>query len=175
LRIAGVTFGAFASGAALTILLAVLLPNALELLNTLFGLAKLPPFDWQALAQRSVNAPWSDGLFVTGMLMTPLVPASVHLIVSTAAVLSRFTPGAGAAIAGVSDHPEVALSDSEAKRMKSVLLLSRGWYLAGALLSAGLIALVSWLASMAHLPIASLLSGVARCSTAWSHGQCGLF
>ena len=68
-------------------------------------------------------------------MMTPLVPASVHLIVSTAAVLSRFTPGAGAAIAGVSDHPEVALSDSEAKRMKSVLLLSRGWYLAGALRS----------------------------------------
>ena len=59
------------------VLLAALLPNALELLNTLFGLAKLPPFNWQAMAQRAVNAPWTDGLFVTGMLMTPLVPCFV--------------------------------------------------------------------------------------------------
>jgi hypothetical protein len=175
LRAGGAVLGTFASGAALMMLLAMLLPNALELLNMLFGLAKLPPFDWQALAQRSVAAPWSEGLFVTGMLMTPLVPACAHLIVSSAGVLSRFTPGSAAAIAGISDHPDVALKDDEARRMKVALLLARGWYLAGAALAAGVIALAVWLASMAHLPIASFLSGLARCSTAWSHGQCGFF
>ena len=175
LRIAGAVLGSFASGAMLMMLLAVLLPNALELLNTLFGLAKLPPFDWQAMAQRAVNAPWSDGLFVTGMLMTPLVPASSHLIVATAAVLARFTPGAPTAIANVSDHPEVALPENQLRRMKTALVLSRGWYLAGAALAVGLIALANWLASITHTPVAQFLSGLAQCSTAWSHGQCSWF
>ncbi len=107
LRIAGITLGTFASGAVLMVLLSALLPNALEILNTLFGLAKLPPFDWQAMARRAVAAPWTDGLFVTGMLMTPLVPASSHLIVGLTGVFARFTPGARAAAETVSDHPEV--------------------------------------------------------------------
>jgi hypothetical protein len=175
LKIAGVTLGSFAAGVLLMILLALLLPNALELLNTLFGLAKLPPFDWQAMAQRAVNAPWSDGLFVTGMLMTPLVPASSHLIVSTAGVLARFTPGAPAAIANVSDHPEVTLSGAELPRIKMALHLSRAWYLAGAAITVSLIALVNWLLSVTHTPAAKFLWGVAQCSTAWSHGQCSWF
>ena len=175
LKAAGATLGTFASGAVLMVLLSALLPNALEILNTLFGFAKLPPFDWQAMAKRAVGAPWTDGLFVTGMLMTPLVPASSHLAVGLAGVLARFTPGAHAALEIVSDHPEVGLTPAELPPVKLALMYSRAWYLAGVAITAGVIALASWLISITHTPVAQFLSGVAQCSTAWSHGQCPWF
>lgn len=172
LRVAGFTLGTFASGAALMVLLSVLLPNALEILNTLFGLAKLPPFNWQAVARKAAGAPWTDGLFVTGMLMTPLVPASSHLIVGLTAVLARFTPGSRAAAETVSDHPEVPLSPAELPPMKLALTISRLWYVAAFLITAAVIALASLLISLTHAPVADFLFGVAQCSTSWSHGQC---
>ena len=172
LRVAGVGLGAFASGAALMVLLAALLPNALELLNTLFGLAKLPPFNWQAQAQRAVDAPWTDGLFVTGMLMTPLVPASSHLVIGLAGVLARFTPGARAAVEVISDHPEVGLTSAELPPVKRALVISRLWYLPAIAVTASFIALVSLIISLTHTPVANFLFGVAQCSTAWGHGQC---
>jgi hypothetical protein len=175
LRVAGIILGTFASGAVLMVLLSVLLPNALEILNTLFGLAKLPPFDWQAMARRAVSEPWTGGLFVTGMLMTPLVPASSHLIVGLTSVLARFTPGARAAVEIISDHPEVGLTPAELPPVKMALIYSRAWYLAAAAITAGVIALASWLISITHTPVAQFLSGVAQCSTAWSHGQCPWF
>ncbi|MGO9483470.1 MAG: hypothetical protein ACLPX9_02635 [Rhodomicrobium sp.] len=175
LRVAGATLGTFVSGAVLMVLLAALLPNALELLNTLFGLAKLPPFDWQAMAQTAAGAPWTDGLFVTGMLMTPLVPASSHLIVGLTSVLARFTPGARAASEIVSDHPEVGLSPAELPPVMLPLMISRAWYLAAILITAGVIALASYLISITHAPVADFLYGVAQCSTSWSHGQCPWF
>ena len=175
LRVAGTTLGTFASGAALMVLLSALLPNALEILNTLFGVAKLPPFDWQAMAQRSVDAPWTDGLFVTGMLMTPLVPASSHLTVALAGLLARFTPGARAAAEIVSDHPEVGLTPAETPPVKLALVISRVWYVPAVAITIGVIALASWLISITHTPVAHFLSSVAHCSTYWSHGQCGWF
>ncbi len=175
LRVAGIILGTFASGAVLMVLLSVLLPNALEILNTLFGLAKLPPFDWQAMARRAVSEPWTGGLFVTGMLMTPLVPASSHLIVGLTSILARFTPGARAAVEIVSDHPEVGLTPAELPPVKMALIYSRAWYVAAAAITAGVIALASWLISITHTPVAQFLSGVAHCSTAWSHGQCPWF
>ncbi len=175
LRVAGAGLGTFASGAALMVLLAALLPNALELLNTLFGLAKLPPFNWQAMAQRAVDAPWTDGLFVTGMLMTPLVPASSHLIIGLTGVLSRFTPGGRAAAEPVSDHPEVGLSAAELPPFKRAIIISRVWYLAAAAITIGVIALANLIVSLTHAPVAKFLFGVAQCSTVWSHGQCVWF
>ncbi len=175
LRAAGIGLGAFASGAVLMVLLAALLPNALELLNTLFGVAKLAPFNWQAQAQRAVNAPWTDGLFVTGMLMTPLVPASSHLVIGLAGMFARFTPGAGAAAEVISDHPEVGLTPGELPPVKLALAISRVWYLPAAAITVGFIALVSFIISLTHAPVANFLFGVAQCSTAWGHGQCPWF
>lgn len=175
LKVAGAVLGTFLSGAVLMVLLSALLPNVLEGLNTLFAFAKLPPFDWQAMVQKAVNAPWTDGLFVTGMLMTAIVPASSHLIVGLAGILARLTPGARTAAGTISGHPDVPLSPNEQAPVKLTLIFSRVWYLVAAAITVGFIAGASWVIWYTHAPVAQFLSDVAQCATSWSHGQCAWF
>jgi len=175
LKVIGAILGTFVSGALLMVLLSALLPNVLEGLNVLFGFAKLPPFDWEAMVSKAVTAPWTGGLFVTGMLMTAIVPASSHLIVGLAGMLARLTPGARTAAETISEHPDVPLSPSEFAPVKLTLIFSRMWYLAGAAVTACVIAGASWLIWYTHAPVAQFLSNVAQCATSWSHGQCAWF
>jgi hypothetical protein len=172
IKVFGAVLGTFVSGAILMVALTALLPNVLEGLNFVFAFAKLPPFDWQALLNKAVNAPWTDGLFVTGMLMTAIVPASAHLIVGLAGVLARFTPGARTAAESISDHPEAPLSPNEQVPVKLTLIFSRIWYVVAAGITGAVIAGASALIYFTHAPVAQFLSNVAMCSTAWSHGQC---
>jgi hypothetical protein len=172
LLVFGSVLGTFLSGALLMVVLTALLPNALEALNYFFAVAKLPPFNWQGLLHKAVSAPWTDGLFVTGMLMTAIVPASAHLVVGLAGVLTRFTPGASTAAASISDHPEAHLTQNEQMPLKLTLIFSRVWYIVAAALTFGVIAAVSALIYFTHAPIAQHLANVALCATAWSHGQC---
>ncbi len=165
----------FLTGAALMVALAAVLPNAIEGLNRAFAVAGLATFDWQSMVARAVGAPWTDGLFVTGMLLTTIVPASVYLVVGLAGVLARYTPAAQTAAASLSEHPEVPPTPSEAGPVKLTLILARVWYLVAAALTIGLIALVSAAISYSHAPAGQFLSKVALCSTAWSHGRCGWF
>jgi hypothetical protein len=162
----------FLSGALLMVMLAALLPNALEGLNYVFLVAELPPFNWQAMVDKAVATPWTDGLFVTGMLMTTLVPASAHLTVAVASVLTRFTPGAGMAADAISDHPAVPLSPQERRPVYLTLVFSRMWYIPGVMVTAGVIAAGSAAVYYSHTPVAQFLSRVALCSTSWSHGNC---
>jgi hypothetical protein len=164
--------GSFASGAVLIIALAAVLPNTLELLNLAFASASLPSFNWEALVKKAVEAPWTDGLFVTGMLMTPIVPASAHFIVGLTGALARFTPGARTAAHAISDHPDAPLTPKEQVPVKITLILSRIWYGVAAGLTAGLIAGASALIYVTHAPVAQFLCDVALCATAWSHGKC---
>jgi hypothetical protein len=175
LEIAGAVLGTFLSGATLMVLLAALLPNALEGLNVLFGLAKLPRFDWQAMVAKAVSEPWTGGLFVTGMLMTAIVPASSHLVVGLAGVLARLTPGAHTAAETIMSHPEAPLSAKELAPVKLTLIFSRVWYFVAAAIAAGVIAAASWLIWYTHAPVAEFLSNVALGATCWSHGQCVWF
>jgi hypothetical protein len=164
--------GTFISGAILMVVLAALLPNVLEGLNHAFSFVKLPAFNWQALVQKAVNAPWTDGLFVTGMLMTAIVPASAHLVVGLTGVLARWTPGARTAAETISDHPEAPLAPNEQGPVKLTLIFSRVWYFVAAGLTVSVIAAASALIYFTHAPVALFLSNVALCATSWSHGQC---
>lgn len=175
LKVFGAVAGTFASGALLMILLAVLLPNTLEALNSAFAAANLTKFNWEALLNRAVAAPWTDGLFVTGMLMTAIVPASAHLIVGLTGVLARFTPGARTAAHSISDHPEVPLSPKEQAPIKITLIISRMWYLVATAFTVSLIAGASALIYVSHAPVAQFLGNVALCATSWSHGKCAWF
>ncbi len=176
LRVLGAVLGTFLSGAILMVVLSALLPNVLEALNLLFSFVKLPPFDWQAMVKKAVNAPWTDGLFVTGMLMTAIVPASSHLIVGLAGVLARLTPGARTAAETISNHPEVLLSPNEQAPVKLTLIFSRIWYLVAAIITVCIIAATSWLIWYTHAPVAQFLSDVAHCATSWSgQSQCVWF
>jgi len=175
LRVAGATVATFLSGALLMVVLSSLLPNVLEGLNVIFSYVNLPRFDWQALVQKAVEAPWTDGLFVTGMLMTAIVPASSHLIIGLGGILARLTPGARTAADTLSDHPEAELSAKEHAPVKLTLIFSRVWYLVAAAITIGLIAGASAVIYLTHAPVALFLSNVANCATSWSHGQCVWF
>jgi len=175
LKVAGAVLGTFASGALLMVALTALLPNTLELLNFAFTSASLPRFNWEALLNKAVEAPWTDGLFVTGMLMTAIVPASVHLIVGLTGVLARFTPGAQTAAHSISDHPETPLTPKEQVPVKITLILSRVWYMVAAGLTVSLIVGASALIYVTHAPVAQFLGDLALCATSWSHGKCPWF
>jgi hypothetical protein len=175
LKVAGLVAGTFASGALLMMALTALLPNALELMNFAFVSAELPRFNWEALLHKAVAAPWTDGLFVTGMLMTALVPAAAHFTIGLAGVLARLTPGANTALHSISDHPEVPLTAKEQVPVKITLIFSRLWYLVAAGLTAGVIAGASALVYVTHAPVAQFLANVALCATSWSHGKCEWF
>jgi len=175
LTVFGVVVGTFLSGASLMVVLAMLLPNTLEVLNLALTSADLPRFNWEGLMNKALFAPWSEGLFVTGMLMTALVPASVHFIIGLTGVLARFTPGARTAGRSISDHPEVALSEQEQMPVKITLILARLWYVVAAAVTLAVIAGVSGLISLTHFPVGRFLADVAVCATSWSHGQCSLF
>jgi hypothetical protein len=175
LKVAGAVLATFVSGSILMVVLAALLPNVLEGLNFIFAFARLPPFNWQALLNKAVRAPWTEGLFVTGMLMTAIVPASAHLIVGLAGVLARLTPGARTAAETISDHPEASLAPNEQGPVKLTLIFSRIWYLVAAALTVGVIACASAVIYFTHAPVALFLSNVALCATSWSHGQCAWF
>jgi hypothetical protein len=164
--------GTFISGALLMVLLAGLLPNVLEVLNVIFAFAKVPPFDWQSLVNKAAAAPWTDGLFVTGMLMTAIVPASAQLVVGLAGALARFTPGARTAAETISEHPDAQLSQSELTPIKLTVIFSRIWYFAAAAITVGIIAAASWTIWYTHAPVAAFLSNISFCATAWSHGHC---
>jgi hypothetical protein len=172
LKVIGAILGTFISGAVLMVLLTALLPSVLEGLNVLFAFVHLPPFDWQAMVSTAVAAPWTDGLFVTGMLMTAIVPASAHLVIGLAGMLARLTPGARTAADTISDHPEAPLSPKEQAPVKLAIIFSRIWYLAGGAITAGLIAAASAVIYVTHAPVALFLSNVAHCATSWSHGHC---
>jgi hypothetical protein len=172
LKVLGAVIGTFVSGAILMVVLTALLPNVIEGLNYAFSFANLPPFNWQALLTKAVNSPWTDGLFVTGMLMTAIVPASAHLTIGLAGVLARLTPGAKTAAESISDHPEAKLSTNEQGPVKLTLIFSRIWYLVAAGITVIIIAGASAIIYLTHAPVAEFLSHVAMCATAWSHGQC---
>jgi hypothetical protein len=171
-QVAAAVVGTFVSGTILLVALAAILPNALEALNHAFALAGLPPFDWRAIVNRAVASPWTDGLFVTGMLMTAIVPASTHLVVGLTGILARYTPGARTAAESISDHPDAGLSPGEQGPVKLTLIFARAWYLAAAALTVCLIAAASALIYVTHAPVAQFLSHVAFCATSWSQGQC---
>ncbi len=175
LKAAGAVLGTFLSGALLMIVLSALLPNALEGLNFVFALAHLPPFDWQSMVHKAVTAPWTGGLFVTGMLMTAIVPASSHLVVGLTGMLARWTPGARTAAASIPDHPEVGVAPNDITPVKLTIIFSRVWYAFSAAVTIGIVAGMSALIFYTHAPVADFLSNVAFCSTSWSHGQCAWF
>ncbi len=172
LKVIGAILGTFVAGAILMIMLSALLPNVMEGLNHLFALAHINRFEWQPLVAEAVKAPWTDGLFVTGMLMTAIVPASAHMIVGLTGMLARLTPGARTAAETISEHSDIPLSPGEEAPVKLTLIFSHIWYLVSAAITIAFIATAGWLISYTHAPVADFLSDVAHCATSWSHGQC---
>ena len=153
------------------IALAVVLPIGLELADLLLSIFGRGSFDWRQAADQALRAPWTEGLLVTGMLLTPLIPSIAALTIGLAALVVPFTPGAAVAVEAM---PEEGGSDDPAllRHVTRTVYVSRLWYIPALLVSLAIFALI-WLAlDLSGLHIGRFLHDLALCATAWSHGEC---
>jgi hypothetical protein len=153
--------------------LAVLIPIGLELVDLLLSVFGRETFNWRALAARAVEAPWDEGLFVTGMLLTPLVPSIANITLGLAAILVPLTPGAREAARDFPEALGAMPSDGAADyRIQTAVYWSRLWYVPSLVAVLGLFAGLSVLTYMTATPIGDFLHHLALCATAWSEGTC---
>ncbi len=170
--VAGVLLADVAAAVALMVALTALLPIGLELADLILSIFGRDTFDWRTAAAQAVQSPWDEGLFVTGMLLTPLVPTVAMITIGLASLAAPWTPGAFAAITRIPDHPEAAPGLDEIRQVSRTIYLSRLWYIPALLIALGVffyIWLVLWLSGV---PVAEFLDTLALCSTVWGHGQC---
>lgn len=158
------------------LLLTVLLPVSLEAVDQLLSIFGRDSFDWRSVALQAVEAPWDEGLFVTGMLLTPLVPCIAHLTIGLAAIFAPFTPRASALrgetageTPGVADHNNPADTQN---RLAMIVYISRLWYIPSLAISLGIFAGICGVFYLSQLPVADSLHSLALCSTSWGHGEC---
>ncbi len=171
---AGLVIAATLAALALALCLAILLANALELINALFTIAGHNIFEWRPIAEGAVDAPWTRGLFITCMILTPLAPVFFHLALGLTGVLTRFTPGAAEKAAIITEHPYVTPTADEIDRVVGLARLSRGWYLPSVLAIAGVFVLIAIIISSLGGDFGRFVANFAICSTAWRHGECPL-
>jgi hypothetical protein len=183
LRLIGEIIGDILAAILFLLALAVLLPNGIEIINTLLGLFGREPFAWQALVTAARQNPLSEGLFVVGMLITTLVPTLVHLTVGLAGIIAAWTPGSAKAAAGLREELEpvfdsngelvhTAIRPSVRQDARRALILARLWYVPSFMVAVGVFFGIAALLSALDLPPGQLLEKLALCSSAWSHGQC---
>jgi hypothetical protein len=155
--------------------LAAVIPIGLELVDYLLSIFGRETFDWRALADRTLRAPWDEGLFVTGMLLTPLAPAIASMTLGLAAIFVPLTPGAGKAVAEIAETPQIAPDEPEAERIVATVKWSRLWYAPAFALVLAIFAGLSATLYATATPVGSFLHALALCSTAWGYGTCPWF
>lgn len=155
---------------ALVALLAALLPNTLEIVSAISTLLGAGQLDWQGLARSSLALPWSEGLFVTGMLLAPLLAPLSHFTVALMTLLAPWTPGAGRAVhaldAGrIGDAGDIGL-------MKRTALRARWWALPAGAVVLGAAGATLWSLDGSVVRPGQTLKTIALCTTSWSHTTC---
>jgi hypothetical protein len=152
--------------------LTVLLPIGLELVDTFLSVFGRDSFEWRNAAAQAVASPWDEGLFVTGMLLTPLVPTLVALTTGFVSLAAPLTPGARTAIDSIPEDEETEPDDSQIRAVSRTVYLSRLWYAPALLISLGVFLGIWWGLAASNLPIADFLYNLSLCSTVWGHGEC---
>lgn len=157
--------------------LTVLLPIGLELVDTFLSVFGRDSFDWRIAAAQAVASPWDEGLFVTGMLLTPLVPTLVALTTGFASLAAPLTPGARAVMDSIpgeeeEGEEETGPDDDQIRAALRTVYLSRLWYAPALLISIGVFLGIWWGLAASGLPIADFLYNLSLCATVWGHGEC---
>jgi hypothetical protein len=156
-----------AAGLFFVVALAALIPVGLELVDLLLSVFGRETFNWRALASRTLQAPWDEGLFVTGMLLTPLVPSIANITLGLTAMLVPTTPGARDAAQELAEP-----TDAPAVDVRRTVHLSRLWYVPSFLLVLALFGGLSAAAYATATPVGTFLYSLALCATAWGDGIC---
>ena len=161
-----------AAGLFFVVALAAIIPVGLELVDLLLSVFGRETFNWRALAERTVRAPWDEGLFVTGMLLTPLVPSIANITLGLTAMLVPLTPGSWQAVQALSNPDDALPEGTEPEGVRKAVHLSRLWYVPSLLVVLALFAAGSFLAYKTAMPVGSFLHALALCATAWGEGAC---
>lgn len=164
--------GAGLIAALLVVVLTALLANALELLNSATTLAGDKGFNWKPLVEKAASAPWTQALFITGMVLTPLLPVFLYLIMGFAGALARFTPNSAETATAILQYRSAQSGDIAVRHITWTVMLSRLWYVAAIAAAILVFALFTIIANAAGLQITRFLTDIAYCATAWRHGQC---
>lgn len=172
IMVVGVILANILAALVFVVALAALLPIGLELADVLLSVFGRDTFDWRHVAAQAVRAPWDEGLFVTGMLLTPLVPSVAHITLGLGALAAPLTRGAGSTIPAISDHPEAQPIETEIRRAVKVLTWARMWYVPALMIAVGVYVLVWLVFYFAQIPVADFLHSLALCSTVWGGGSC---
>ena len=160
-----------AAGLFFVVALAAIIPIGLELVDLLLSVFGRETFNWRALAERTVAAPWDEGLFVTGMLLTPLVPSIANMTLGLTAMLVPLTPGAREAAQELAEPTDPNLGGVPVDIRRTVHV-SRLWYLPSLLIVLGLFVVLSAVAYTTAMPVGTFLHSLALCATVWGHGTC---
>jgi hypothetical protein len=157
------------------LLLAALLPNAIEGYNRFFGLLDRPPIAWQEYLFFAIHAPWTDGLFVWLMLLTTLAPTAVHLVLGTTAILQACRPTRDARLLElfpVDDTAKWESSIAHQKVARALFYRELMGFLPAPFATAIVVGGAAW--GLFHLAddLGYGLGTVALCMTEWSHGYC---
>ncbi len=171
--VAGILIADIAAAMLFVVLLAALLPIGLELVDTLLSVFGRESFDWRAAAAQAARSPWDEGLFVTGMLLTPLVPTLAALTIALASLATPFTLGAKSAVLAIPADDESPIDAGDTSNVTKAVYVTRGWYAPALILSVGILLLIWLLLGVAELPLGRFLFDLALCVTAWGHdGGC---
>ncbi|MEJ2117016.1 MAG: hypothetical protein P8Y36_03575 [Alphaproteobacteria bacterium] len=152
--------------------LAILLPIGLEMVELMLSIFGHDTFNWRTVAAQAVQDPWNEGLFVTGMLLTPLVPSIANMTLGLAALTAPFSPGAYKADQLIPEHPEATPSEAETGPIKWMVFWSRLWYLPSVLVALAIYACTWTILYALDMPMAKFLHTLALCSTSWGQGTC---
>ena len=115
--------------------LAALAAFTLEAFNLFAATLEWPAFDWRSQISLARAYPFSAGLFVTGMLVTTLLPTIIHTTLGLGHAFTIWTPSAKGAAALISDD----MPTSAKQKVARVMVYRRLWYIPAFVLVCGLI------------------------------------
>jgi hypothetical protein len=155
--------------------LALLLPNVVEGTNWLFGWLEWPTIAWLPLLNQALEAPFTQGVFVTGMLLTTLVPTLLHVAAGLFRLFVVWSGGGSAMAARMPVDATTPIVESDCQAVAWFLLRRRLWLIPATIATVLLVVPLAWLLTALTGPIGIFLGDLALCGTSWSHGLCPLW
>lgn len=136
------------------------------------GIIGREPIDLWRLVELARASPFSEGFFVTFTLATTFFPTLAHLIAGITGVAFTLSPRNSRAARLIPTDTMAHFSASKRQAVIRTLMWRSIWIMPAAVISIGLLAGFFLVVSYLTTPVGQLLSDIAYCSTAWSHGIC---
>lgn len=117
---------------------------------------------------QAIRAPFTEGILVTGMLVTTLVPTVIHVGVGLGHICAAFLPDCRSAASLINDD----MSVGEKQRVAAVLVYRKLCWIPGMALAVIGTVWVFFLLSLVVGPVAQTLGLVAECAASLVNGEC---